>query len=53
VSVPVTLLLFEIAAGHMDAFWQFGQVRVGLLPGALLVEEAGGTVAANRRRDQE
>jgi myo-inositol-1(or 4)-monophosphatase len=44
VSVPVTFLLMEIAAGRMDAFWQYGQVRVGLLPGALLVEEAGGTV---------
>lgn len=44
VSVPVTLLLLELAAGRMDAFWQYGQVRVGLLPGALLVEEAGGTI---------
>jgi myo-inositol-1(or 4)-monophosphatase len=44
VSVPVTLLLLQLAAGRMDAFWQYGQVRVGLLPGALLVEEAGGTV---------
>jgi myo-inositol-1(or 4)-monophosphatase len=43
-SVPATLLLLEIAAGRMDGFWQYGQVRVGLLPGALLVEEAGGTV---------
>jgi myo-inositol-1(or 4)-monophosphatase len=44
VSVPVTLLLLQLAAGRMDAFWQYGQVRVGLLPGALLVEEAGGII---------
>jgi myo-inositol-1(or 4)-monophosphatase len=44
VSVPVTLLLLQLASGRMDVFWQYGQVRVGLLPGALLVEEAGGTI---------
>ena len=28
----------------MDAFWQFSDVRSGLVAGALLVAEAGGTV---------
>ena len=45
VLVPATLQLVEVAAGRMDAFWQYGQVRVGLLPGALLVTEAGGRVS--------
>ena len=45
VSVPATLLLVEVARGRMDGFWQFGQVRVGLLAGALLVEEAGGLIS--------
>jgi myo-inositol-1(or 4)-monophosphatase len=44
VSVPATLQLVHVAAGRMDAFWQFSQVRSGLLAGALLVEEAGGTI---------
>jgi myo-inositol-1(or 4)-monophosphatase len=47
-SVPVTLTLLQVAAGRMDAFWQYGQVSVGLLPGALLVEEAGGTITDTR-----
>ncbi|MFS8204266.1 inositol monophosphatase family protein [Streptomyces sp. CWNU-52B] len=44
VSVPATLQLIHVASGRMDAFWQFSDVRSGLLPGALLVSEAGGTV---------
>ncbi|MEW2162989.1 inositol monophosphatase family protein [Streptomyces sp. NPDC007084] len=44
VSVPATLQLIHIAAGRMDAFWQFSDVRSGLVAGALLVREAGGTV---------
>lgn len=44
VSVPATLQLTEVAAGRMDAFWQYSAVRTGLLAGALLVTEAGGTV---------
>ena len=43
-SVPATLLLVHVAAGRMEAFWQFSQVRSGLLAGALLVSEAGGIV---------
>ncbi|WP_108125082.1 inositol monophosphatase family protein [Saccharospirillum mangrovi] len=42
VSVPATLQLIQVAAGRMDAFWQFSQVRSGLVSGALLVQEAGG-----------
>jgi myo-inositol-1(or 4)-monophosphatase len=44
VSVPATLQLIHIAAGRMDIFWQHSSVRSGLLAGALLVEEAGGTL---------
>lgn len=44
VSVPATLQLIHVAAGRMDAFWQFSAVRSGLLAGALLTAEAGGTV---------
>ncbi|WP_111766948.1 inositol monophosphatase family protein [Nakamurella deserti] len=43
-TVPATLQLVQVAAGHTDAFWQYGQVRSGLLAGALLVQEAHGTV---------
>jgi len=44
-SVPATLLLAHVASGRMEAFWQFSQVRSGLLSGALLVSEAGGIVS--------
>lgn len=44
VSVPATMQLIHVAAGRMDAFWQFSDVRSGLVAGALLVAEAGGTV---------
>jgi len=44
VSVPATLQLLQVASGRMEAFWQFSQVRSGLLAGALLVAEAGGAV---------
>jgi myo-inositol-1(or 4)-monophosphatase len=44
VSVPATLQLIQVAAGRMDGFWQFSQVRSGLVSGALLVAEAGGTI---------
>ncbi|SEU36138.1 inositol monophosphatase family protein [Stigmatella erecta] len=45
VSVPATLQLIQIAAGRMGVFWQYSQVRSGLLAGALLVEEAGGRIS--------
>ncbi len=45
-SVPSTLQLVHVAAGRMDVFWQHSAVRSGLLAGALLVHEAGGTVTA-------
>jgi len=44
VSVPTTLQLIQVAAGSQDIFWQYSQVRSGLLAGALLVSEAGGEV---------
>ncbi|MBT0773377.1 3'(2'),5'-bisphosphate nucleotidase CysQ [Kineosporia sp. J2-2] len=43
-SVPATLQLIQVAAGRTDGFWQHSAVRSGLLAGALLVAEAGGTV---------
>jgi myo-inositol-1(or 4)-monophosphatase len=45
VSVPATLQLIHVAAGRMDVFWQHSAVRSGLLAGALLVEEAGGSIS--------
>ena len=45
VSVPATLQLIHVAAGRMDAFWQHSAVRSGLLAGALLVQEAHGTIS--------
>ncbi|MFD5816735.1 inositol monophosphatase family protein [Streptomyces sp. NPDC127038] len=44
-SVPATLHLLNVAAGRIDAFWQFAGARADLLPGALLVTEAGGRVS--------
>jgi len=43
-SVPATLHLLDVAAGRIDAFWQFAGARADLLPGALLVTEAGGHI---------
>ncbi|WP_209021732.1 inositol monophosphatase family protein [Nocardioides sp. 503] len=48
VSVPATLQLVQVAAGRMDVFWQFSQVRSGLLAGALVVAESGGVVSDTR-----
>lgn len=45
VSVPATLQLIHVAAGRMDAFFQFSRVRSGLVSGALLVREAGGVTS--------
>jgi myo-inositol-1(or 4)-monophosphatase len=42
VSVAATLHLLNVAAGRMDVFWQYSGTRADLLPGALLVAEAGG-----------
>ena len=44
VAPPPTLQLVQVAAGRLDAFWQFGDERAGLLAGGLMVSEAGGTV---------
>jgi myo-inositol-1(or 4)-monophosphatase len=48
VSVPATLQLIQVAAGRTDVFWQYSRVRSGLLAGALLVTESGGTVTDTR-----
>ncbi|MFJ5877354.1 inositol monophosphatase family protein [Streptomyces sp. NPDC093088] len=44
-AVPATLHLLNVAAGRIDAFWQFAGARADLLPGALLVTEAGGSIS--------
>ena len=44
VSVPASLHLVNVAAGSLEAYWQFSGTRADLLPGALLVAEAGGAV---------
>ncbi|MFJ6480200.1 3'(2'),5'-bisphosphate nucleotidase CysQ [Streptomyces sp. NPDC091682] len=44
-AVPATLHLTNVAAGRIDAFWQFAGARADLLPGALLVTEAGGRIS--------
>lgn len=44
VSVAATLHLINVAAGRMDVFWQYSGSRADLLPGALLVAEAGGRI---------
>ncbi|WP_030758287.1 MULTISPECIES: inositol monophosphatase family protein [unclassified Streptomyces] len=44
-AVPATLHLVNVAAGRTDAFWQFAGARADLLPGALLVREAGGRIS--------
>lgn len=43
-TVPATFQLCLIAAGQIDGFWQYSDVRSGLAAGALLVAESGGTV---------
>lgn len=50
VMVPATMELVNVAAGRMDAFWQYSDVRSGLVAGALLVAEAGGEVTDTRGR---
>lgn len=50
VAVPATWQLMHLAAGSIDVFWQFSQVRSGLVAGALLVHEAGGTLSDARGR---
>ncbi|MEV7415449.1 3'(2'),5'-bisphosphate nucleotidase CysQ [Streptomyces sp. NPDC089919] len=44
-AVPATLHLANVAAGRIGAFWQFAGARADLLPGALLVTEAGGRIS--------
>ncbi|HEY3480039.1 MAG TPA: 3'(2'),5'-bisphosphate nucleotidase CysQ [Streptomyces sp.] len=44
-AVPATLHLLNVAAGRIGAFWQFAGARADLLPGALLVTEAGGRIS--------
>ncbi|MFT2019529.1 inositol monophosphatase family protein [Streptomyces sp. 796.1] len=50
VAVPATMQLIQVAAGQLDAFWQYSDVRSGLVAGGLLVAEAGGTVTDTEGR---
>ena len=50
VTVPATFEIVAVASGQMDAFWQYSQVRSGLVSGALLVQEAGGIVTDTQGR---
>ncbi|WP_347558023.1 inositol monophosphatase [Robbsia sp. KACC 23696] len=44
-TVPATFELAHVAAGRIDGFWQYSNVRSGQAAGALLVAEAGGVVS--------
>lgn len=44
-TVPATFEIAQVAAGNIDGFWQFSNVRSGQAAGALLVSEAGGVVS--------
>ena len=43
-TVPSTFPMLLVAAGHMDAFWQYEPVLPGVAVGSLFIAEAGGTV---------
>ncbi|MGQ7365915.1 inositol monophosphatase family protein, partial [Streptococcus suis] len=43
-TVPSTFPMLLVAAGHMDAFWQYEPVLPGVAVGSLMVTEAGGVV---------
>ena len=43
-TVPSTFPMLLVAAGNMDAFWQYEPVLPGVAVGSLLVSEAGGVV---------
>lgn len=43
-TVPSTFPLLNLAAGHVDAYWQYECDLVGVAAGVLLVTEAGGLV---------
>ncbi|MFT3717649.1 inositol monophosphatase family protein [Pseudorhodoferax sp.] len=49
-TVPATFELGMVAAGQIEGFWQYSDVRSGLAAGALLVSEAGGVVTDTRGR---
>lgn len=46
VTVPSTFPMLQVAAGHIDAFWQYEPVLPGVALGILAVAEAGGVVTA-------
>ncbi|MEU4243172.1 inositol monophosphatase family protein [Actinoplanes sp. NPDC026619] len=49
-TVPSTFPQLDLAAGHVDAYWQDECDLVGVAAGVLLVTEAGGVVTDLRGR---
>ena len=43
-TVPSTFPMLLVAAGNMDAFWQYEPILPGVAVGSLLISEAGGVV---------
>ncbi|GAA2545228.1 inositol monophosphatase [Winogradskya consettensis] len=43
-TVPSTFPQLDVAAGHVDAYWQYECDLVGVAAGVLLITEAGGVV---------
>jgi myo-inositol-1(or 4)-monophosphatase len=43
-TVPSTFPQLDLAAGHVDAYWQYECDLIGVAAGVLLVTEAGGVV---------
>ncbi|MFC4036487.1 inositol monophosphatase family protein [Streptomyces polygonati] len=41
---PTSWQIADVAAGRLDAFWQYGRDATNLLPGALIAREAGAVV---------
>ena len=42
---PTAWQLADVAAGRIDAFWEFGRDDTNVLPGVLLAREAGAVVS--------
>ncbi|MFC5995769.1 inositol monophosphatase family protein [Pseudonocardia hispaniensis] len=41
---PTSLQIAQVASGHVDAFWEYGEDANNLLPGALIAREGGAIV---------
>lgn len=49
-TVPSTFPQLDLAAGHVDAYWQYECDLVGVAAGVLLVTEAGSVVTNLHRK---